>query len=541
VIAAVGAELALVVDVGSAWVKAGVIGRTRGRWRIVAHASQPTSWGAAELRRRLVEQLEASGDPRLAGHHEDLMSSANRIECHSARQVGRLAVVAVSRELSGGAARRAGEAAGWEIAEVVTLDDGRSLTDRLALLQATEVDAWLLAGGFDDARSPRALEAAGLVAAARPADGGPVVWAGSGDLSGTVEDLFEPGAVTVVANPRPTAHREHGGELREHLQALLRETVAQEDQAHLAPTTLPRSVSAIAAAGGLRVLAVDIGARGAIRALAEPDGSVASRLHSRGGLAGIALVPGAAGRIARLAGDAGDDAAVADLIQTMRARPASLPQTDEDVAGLHAAARVLLATMFDDDPAGSVDLLLGAGRTIAGAPRPAQAARILLDGVRPLGVTQLAVDTASILGPLGSLPDGELSEGLELLGDDALTPLGTAVVIRGGTPGHVAMRVTVHRSGWPTPSPVEVRVGQVHVLPLARGQEAELGVELGAGVSLGASRRSPRIAVTATGGSVGLILDARGVPIALPRRADDRRAVLGGWRDAFAREGDASP
>ena len=537
---AVGAELALVVDVGSAWVKAGVIGRTRGRWRIVAHASQPTAWGAAELRRRLIEQLEASGDPRLTGHHEDLMSTANRIECHTARQIGRLAVVAVSRELSGGAARRAAEGAGWEIAEVVTLDDGRSLTDRLALLQATEVDAWLLAGGFDDARSPRALEAAGLVAAARPAEGGPVVWAGSGALSETVEELFEPGAVTVVANPRPAAHREQGGELREHLQALLRETVAQEDQAHLAPTTLPRSVSAIAAAGGLRVLAVDIGARGAIRALAEPDGSVASRLHSRGGLAGIALVPGAAGRIARLAGDAGDDAAVADLIQTMRARPASLPQTDEDVAGLHAAARVLLATMFDDDPAGSVDLLIGAGRTIAGAPRPAQAARMLLDGVRPLGVTQLAVDAASILGPLGSLPDGELSEGLELLGDDALTPLGTAVVIRGGTPGHVALRVTVHRSGWPTPSPVEVRVGQVHVLPLARGQEAELSIELGAGVSLGASRRSPRITGTATGGSVGLILDARGIPIALPRRADDRRAVLGGWRDAFAREGEAS-
>lgn len=535
----VSAELALVVDVGSAWVKAGVIGRTRGRWRIVAHAAQPTAWGAAELRRRLVEQLEASGDPRLAGKYEDLISAANRIECHTARQVGRLAVVAVSRELSGAAARRAAEAAGWEVAEVVTLDDGRSLTDRLALLQATEVDAWLLAGGFDDARSPRALEAAGLVAAARPLDGGPVVWAGSGNLSEAVEELFEPGAVAAVANPRPAPHREHGGDLRDHLQALLRETVAQEDQAHLAPTTLPRTVSVIAAAGGLRVLAVDIGARGAIRAQAQPDGSVTSRLHSTGGLAGIAFVPGAAGRIARLAGDAGDDAAVADLVQTMRARPASLPQTGEELAGLHAAARVLLAAMFDDDPAGAVDLLIGAGRTLAGAPLPAQAARMLLDGVRPIGVTQLAIDTASILGPLGSLPDGELTEALELLGDDALTPLGTAVVTRGGTPGQLAMRVTAHRAGWPTPSPVDLRVGQVQVLPLARGHEAELGIELGAGVSLGASRRSPRIAVTATGGSLGLILDARGVPIALPRRADDRREVLAGWRDAFARESEA--
>jgi hypothetical protein len=539
VTASLSAELALVVDVGSAWVKAGVIGRTRGRWRIVAHASQPTAWGGAELRRRLVDQLDASGDPRLDGRYEDLMSSANRIECHTARQVGRLAIVAVSRELSGSAARRAAQAAGWEVSELVTLDDGRPLADRLAILQATEVDAWLLTGGFDDARSPRALEAAGLVAAARPVDGGPVVWAGSRELAEAVKALFEPGAVSAVANPRPAPHREHGDDLRVHLQGLLRQTVAQEDQDHLAATTLPRSVSAIAATGGLRVLAVDLGARGAIRAQAEPDGAVASRLHSAGGLSGIALVPGAAGRIARLAGDAGDEAAVADLVQTMRARPGSLPQTDEELAGLHSAARVLLAAMFDDDPAGAVDLLIGAGRTIAGAPRPAQAARMLLDGVRPLGVTQLAVDAASILGPLGSLANGELREGLELLGDDALTPLGTAVVTRGGVPGQVAMRVTVHRAGWPTPAPIEVRVGQVHVTPLARGQEAELGIELGTEVSLGASRRSPRVSVTASGGSVGLILDARGVPIALPRRADDRRAVLAGWRDAFAREGEA--
>jgi hypothetical protein len=534
----VGTELALLVDVGSAWVKAGVVGRARGRWRIVAHASQPTTWGAAELRRQLVEQLEATGDPRLAGRYEDLLSNAHRIECHTARQIGRLAVVAVSRELSGGAARRAAEAAGWEVVDVVTLDDGRSLAERLALLQAIEVDAWLLAGGFDDASSPRALEAAGLVAGSRRVDGGPVVWAGSAQLADPVASLFEPGAVTPVGNSRPAPHREEGGRLREHLQGLLRDTVAQEDQAHLSAATLPRAASAIAAASALRVLAVDLGARGAIRALAEPDGSVTSRLHSSGGLAGIAKVAGVAGRVARLAPEAGDEAAVSDLVQTIRARPETLPQTVEELAGVHTAARILLAAMFDDDPVGPVDLLIGAGQTIAGAPRPAQVARMLLDGVRPIGVTQLAVDSASILGPLGSLPDDELVEGLELLAEDALTALGTSVITRGGAPGQLAMRVTVNRAGWPTPAPYEVRVGQVQVVPLARGQEAELVIEPGPGIGLGASRRSPRITARATGGSVGVVLDARGVPIPLPRRADDRREVLAGWRDAFAREGD---
>ncbi|MEO6294219.1 MAG: glutamate mutase L [Candidatus Limnocylindria bacterium] len=532
----ISTELALLVDVGSAWAKAGVIGRVRGRWRLVAHAAQPTAWGSAELRRSLIQQLNAAGDPRLADRYDELLAGANRIECHTARQPGRLAVVAVSRELSGSTARRAAEAAGWQVTVLVTLDDGRSLAERLATLQAAEVDAWLVAGGFDDARSPRALEAAALVASARMPDGGPVIWAGSAQLTNEVMLLFEGGAVSAVANPRPDAKREEPGPLRDRLQAILRQSVAPEDEAHLSTTAFARAVGVIAADGGLRVLAVDLGARGGVRVVAEPDGTTSTTVHSSGGLAGATLMPGAAGRVARLAGDAGDEAAVADVLQTLRARPASLPQTPEELSATQVAARLLIGAMVEDPATDPVDLVIGAGLTIAGASHPAQAARMLLDGVRPIGITQLAVDSGSVLGPLGSLGDDEIGEGMTLLADDLLLPLGTAVVCRGGEPGNAAMRVTVHRSGWPTPSPVEVRVGQLQMVPLGRGQEAELLIEPAAGISLGAPRRSSRIQARATGGAVGLILDARGVPIVLPRRGDDRRAVLAGWRDALMRE-----
>jgi hypothetical protein len=68
------------------------------------------------------------------------------------------------------------------------------------------------------------------------------------------------------------------------------------------------------------------------------------------------------------------------------------------------------------------------------------------------------------------------------------------------------------------------------------GQEAELTIEPGDDVTFGAGRRSPRIQALASGGAVGLILDARGIPIVLPRRGDDRRAMVVSWRDALARE-----
>ncbi len=536
----VRAEVALLVDVGSAWAKAGVIGRVRGRWRLVAHAAQPTAWGATALRRALVDQLVASADPRLVDRLDDLLADANRIECHTAQRPARLAIVAVSRELSGSAARRAAEAAGWHVVEVVTFDDGRTLADRLATLQAADVDAWLIAGGFDDSRSPRALEAGALVAAARRAGGGPVIWAGSAALADEVIDLFEPGAASAVANPRPDARRDEPDALRARMSELLRDAVTPEDETHLSSVAFPRAIGALASATGLRILGVDLGARSATRALAEPDGTVASRVHARGGLAGVVLAQGAAARVSRLAGDAGEEAAVADLLQTLRARPTTLPQTPEELSATQAAARVQLAAMLEEGVSGSLDLVIGAGRTIAAAPHPSQAARILLDGIRPVGVTQLAVDAAAVLGPLGSLPDDEIREGLSLLGQDLLVPLGTSIVCRGGEQGRVAMRVTVHRSGWPTQSPIEVRVGQLMVVPLPRGQEAELTIEPLSGVSLGGSRRSPRIQANATGGAVGLMLDARGVPITLPKRGDDRREVLAGWRDTLMREAPSS-
>lgn len=534
--AAVAADLALLLDVGSAWAKAGVIGRVRGRWRLVAHVAQPTAWGARELRRALVEQLTASADRRLTDRLDELVSGANRIECHTAGRLPRLAVVAVSRELSGSAARRAAEAAGWHVAEQVTLDDGRSLADRLATLQSAEVDAWLVAGGFDGTRSPRALEAAALVASARRPGTGRVVWAGSADLADTVAGLFEPDAVEVVANARPDARRDEPDRLHGRLSALLRETASGEDDAHLSTVTFPRSIGALAALTRRRLLGVDLGARSATRAAAEPDGSVTSRVHARGGLAGTVLVSGAAARVSRVAGDAGDEAAVADLLQALRARPATLPQTAEELSATQAAARLQIAALVDDAQLTGIDLVIGAGLTLAAAPHPAQAARMLLDGVRPIGVTQLAVDAASLLGALGSLPDDEIREGLSLVADDVLVPLGTAVVCRGGEPGRIAMRVSVHRPGWPSPEPIEVRTGTVQVVALGRGQEAELTIEPASGVSLGSAHRSPRLRTSASGGAVGVILDARGAPIALPKRGDDRREVLDSWREQLERE-----
>lgn len=531
-------ELSLLLDVGSAWTKGIVVGRSAGRWRIAAHAAQPSSWGEADLIGTLAARLAGAADPRLADRLVGIISDAPRIACHTPSRPGRVALAAVSTDLSGGAARRAAESAGWVVAEAATLDDGRPAAERLAALQSAEVDAWLLAGGFDDETGEAALEMAGLVAAARGGGQTPVVWAGSPLLTEQVLSLFEAGLARAVPNPRPSAEHENPLPLRRHLEALLERLVEPGGRRQLAPVGFSRAVMQLARGGGRRISAIDLGARYATWVLADASGRSESRVLASGGLTSPTLTePGGPARIAHSIDVPVDELAVADALQNLRARPGALPQTEEELAIVHGAARVLLERLVGDESAfDSIDLLIGAGRTIAAAPTPAQAMGILLDGARPLGVTQLAIDPSGALGPLGALEDREIAEGVEMLRDDLLTPLGAAVVCRGGRSGHPAFRVTVHRAGWSSIGPIEVRAGQLQLVPLGRGQVAELEIELEPGIGIGGARRARRSRASVLGGAVGLVLDARDVPLLLPRRTDDRRTILAAWRDALQHE-----
>jgi hypothetical protein len=530
-------DLVLLIDTGSAWAKAALVARHGRRWRIAGGAAQPSAWGETALLDALASGIAPQADARLSHRLAERLASAPRIESHTPQRPGRLALVAVSQVLSAPVLRRAAESAGWVVAEQVTVDDGRPLGDRLAALAGAEVDAWLLGGGFEGTTSPQALEIAALAAAGRGSSEQPVIWAGAGDLADEVGQLFG-GAVSVVPNPAPADGVERPAPLRARLEGLLDRVVEPGGAQHLAPVGYRRAITELARSADLRILGVDIGAGYATWIVADAEGEIDARVFAEGGLAAEALKDaGAAARVARDLVENVDELAVADALQNIRARPATLPETDDELAVMQAAARHQLSRIVADEPATrGVDLIIGSGRTIAAAPRAADAARILLDGLRPLGVTQLAIDPSGGLGPLGSLDDAEIGEGIALLRDDLVVPLGTSVVCHGGRTGQLAMRVTVSVEGEDEVAPVDVRTGELRIVPLPRGRVGEVAVELIGGASLGVQRRSRHARARVTGGAVGLILDARDVPLRLPRRPDDRRAVLGGWRDTWARE-----
>ena len=153
--------------------------------------------------------------------------------------------------------------------EQAAADDGRSLPERLSTLTAADVDAWLVVGGFDDARPEQALEAAALVAAARRGGRTPVIWAGSAALTDEVAACFEPGVVQAIPNPRPDASTEDLAPLRHRLEELLDRLVESGGTRNLAPIGFRRTIEEIAREDHLRVVGVDLGARYATWAFAE--------------------------------------------------------------------------------------------------------------------------------------------------------------------------------------------------------------------------------------------------------------------------------
>lgn len=515
-------DLSLLLDVGSAWTKAALVGRAGGRWRIVSGSAQPTAWGESALVDDLVGRLSPHADARLSRRLALLVQDAPRITSRSARRPGRLAVLA-DTQAGLDAASRMAVRHGWIIVAGLTANDRRPEPERFDALRMAEPDAWLAVAGTDAHPAHRPMW--GMLAAARRAAGAPILIVGPESVRDPFAALYGSTAHWIA----PTVD----GLLGDELLALLAEVNGVPEVRLLAQRAFSRSMAALSRGIGLRILGVDLGATWlAWGDTANPahDAILApgqERSLSDGSRTATEVLPADV-----------DEFTMTDAMANLSSNPSALPSSPAELAIAHAMGIDRLAAARQSmGGTPSVDVVVGGGRLLAAAPHPADAALVLLDGLRPPGVTQLALDPWGICGPLGTLTGDEVDEGMETLRDDLLVPLGTAVVARGGRSGQLAFRARLHRAGWPESTRVEVRAGSVAVIPLERGGSGELELELEKGVQVGEPHKARRLRVAVTGGAVGVILDARDDPIQLPARPGDARTMIQSWRDALRREG----
>ena len=524
----------LAIDAGAATTSVALLGKPGSRWRLLGAMSAPAGTPPEALAEILAGRL-VDADLDLAdrvGVSRAAVADLPQLEARS-EPPGTLAVLGASRR-SVGLLEDVAARTPWRIrAASPETHDPREMTE-LAL--SPEVSAVLVGSSDPPGPDERGSmdDLAGLVGAvARRRPDLRVVLAGPvATRDGWAEGF---GASIDAASDRvfeapPLGLRDGPDEpLREILERLLPDTTGTR---HMAV----RSVLSLADALDRRIEVVDIGLDGGLRAMATPG--VADQ-----GPAAIAVRTARAALVPPEVDDAAVDAVLAwttgsldrhrmgDRLQDLRAQPwadASGEGARLRLAAARAALVRLVARSGDIGALASPDLTIVAGGAFAVAPARAVALAIA-DTVRRPGATQIAVDHARLLGPIGTIDDpDERRDLIADLADDLLAPIGSLVVV-GSVP---ASRRNAARAGRLTldgdrHGRHELAGGEVAFIDLAPGDRALATLDFRDAVRVG--HRARRVAVPVSGGVAGLAVDLREVPLRLPERRDRRRAALAAW------------
>jgi hypothetical protein len=524
----------LAIDSGAATTSVALLGKPHDRWRLLGSLAAPAGTPADVLAAVIAARLVIA-DLALADHVGVSVASVEdlpRLEAISSPPET-LAVFGASvravRLLEAVAARTP-----WRVrAASPESHDPREMTE-LALRQ--EVTAVLVGAGDPPGPDERGWldDLAGLVGAVarrrpelRIVLAGPIAaraaWAeGYGSpLESSLERVFEAPPLGLRSGPDEA--------LRDILDRLL---PGAKDARHMSV----RSALSLADALDRRIEVLDIGLDGGLRAMAEPGvadqgPSVVAVRTAQGALVPLDVDDAAVDAVLAWTTGSLDRHRMGDRLLDLRAQPWADAAGDGArlrLAAARAALARLAARSHDIGTMASPDITIIAGGAFAVAPARAVAMAVA-DTVRRPGATQLTLDHARLLGPIGTIDDpDERRDLLAHLADDLLAPIGSLVVVASvpasrrvaGRAGRLTLDGDRHGRH-------ELTGGEVAFVEMAPGDQALATLEFRDAVRIG--HRARRVAVPVSGGVAGLAIDLRDVPLRLPERRDRRRAALAEW------------
>jgi hypothetical protein len=178
-----------------------------------------------------------------------------------------------------------------------------------------------------------------------------------------------------------------------------------------------------------------------------------------------------------------------------------------------------------------LDLLVASGGVLSHAPRMHQTALLLVDAFEPEGYTTLAKDSIFMMPHLGVLAQVHAQASLEVFERDCLIYLGSCVAAKGqGKLGKPCFEYEV--SGSSLNDSGQLMFGDLKLLPLGPSETARVRVEPARGFDFGAGP-GKGVEREVKGGTVGLILDARGRPLELPSERGMCRELIARWVDVL--------
>lgn len=503
-----------------------------------------------------------------------------------------ISVAGLVKNMSAESAQRAALTAGAIVIDTIAKDDGRKDWQKVERLRQLRPDMILMSGGTDGGDTSKHLaEIAEMIVSADPHPrlgigmNLPVIFAGNKDAFPAVKELLE-GRVALehVPNLRPSMERENLMPAREAIHELFLEHVMQQAPGYSklstwtstgimsTPNAVGTIMETIANQRGITVLGVDIGgATTDVFSVFRNDGgkpifnrTVSANLGMSYSICNV-LTEAKVENIKRWIPFEVTDADLRNQLRNKMIRPTTIPQRMQDLQIEQAVAREALRLAFDhhrslarglegvqtsggitgafdDKRTGmtlvnmmKLDMIVGSGGVLSHAPRRAQSALMMMDAYQPEGVTLLTVDSIFMMPQLGILSTIHPEAATQVFERDCLVYLGTCLAPVGtAKEGEACVTVTVGGKAEAVP------FGSIRVFPLGfvngedgEPERTEVRVEPARNFDVGEGKGKPRT-FTATGGVCGLIIDARGRPLALSADGATRVRKLKEWLTAMS-------
>ena len=493
-------------------------------------------------------------------------------------------VAGLVRQMTGASAKRAALGAGAIVMDMIAANDKRLPHEQIQRIRELRPDMILLSGGTDGGNSRKVVEIAELIAPARPQPrfGSqyrmPLIYAGNSEAAPLVEDVFDDNVeLKIVPNLRPVLERENLAPARDAIHDLFLEHVMAHapgynkliewTDAPIMPTpgAVGDILGTIAKRQGVNAVAVDIGGAttDVFSVFPGPDGepvfnrTVSANLGMSYSISNV-VAEATLDSVLRWVHLDMDERELRNRVKNKMIRPTTIPQTLEALVFEQAVSREALrlaylqhkefattlqgvqqqrtvGDTFTQSGGGEtivdnmkLHLLVASGGVLSHAPRMHQTAAMLIDAFEPEGVTRLAKDSIFMMPHLGVLAQVHPQAALEVFEKDCLIYLGTCVAPKGQ--GKVGKRCfSYDLQGSNINEHGEISYGDIRLFPLPPGETASIRIQPARGFDVGAGP-GKEYQADVRGGEVGLILDARGRPLALP---DQPRETVTKWIEAM--------